>query len=321
MRARHGSAVRTTDRDTRPADRVAAGRSDWRTTRPIGSARRARAGRRASATWCATASAGSRGTRTGVSSRVSPSPKAARLRRRSGSCSTRSSSSRLSVSSRTERARSRAAPRRRASDGETRRPRLGNVPGRPRCRCRRPRVRRGDRSAPPLRGVARRRALPSPRGDRDRLRADFAGDVRGRATPGTGGLGRRWARPVPLALHELAAAAPFTVLVPRAHPGRVAPRGDTVPRRGAHPRLETTAFLDYMSREGAYTVASASGRARRKTKGLTSSTTARPSRPRFIVSLVRAGTWVELSGAERELLLGLAEELVPAPTQPPELER
>ena len=42
--------------------------------------------------------------------------------------------------------------------------------------------------------------------------------------------------------------------------------------------------------------------------------------PRFTLTLVQRGTWVELSGAERDLLETLARNLVPAPTQPPTFE-
>jgi hypothetical protein len=41
--------------------------------------------------------------------------------------------------------------------------------------------------------------------------------------------------------------------------------------------------------------------------------------PRFVVTVVRSGTWVELAGGDRELLVELADELVPAPTEPPRL--
>ena len=129
----------------------------------------------------------------------------------------------------------------------------------------------------------------------------------------------RWARPVELPLHELAATAPFTILVPARIPDGW--RLGTVQLLDGreHARLETTAYLDYASREGAYAV------------GIRERASDAPDAPpdvvdngptvapRFVVSLVQAGTWVELGGAERELLLDLARELVPAPTQPPGL--
>lgn len=136
---------------------------------------------------------------------------------------------------------------------------------------------------------------------------------------GHAGRPRRWARPVELPLHELAATAPFTVLVPARIPDKWRLAASQLLDGREHPRLETTAFLDYASPEGAYSVGV---RERASDTGDTSpeivdhGTTVAP---RFVVSLVRDGTWVELSGADRELLLELAEGLIPASTQPPML--
>jgi hypothetical protein len=128
----------------------------------------------------------------------------------------------------------------------------------------------------------------------------------------------RWARPVELPLHELATQVPFTVLVPARVPDgwRVSSAQFLDGRQ--HPRLETTVYLDYASPEGAYNVGireRASDDADTPPDIVDNGPTVAP---RFVVSLVQAGTWVEMSSTERELLLAFSRELVPAPIRPPE---
>ena len=138
--------------------------------------------------------------------------------------------------------------------------------------------------------------------------------------PPRGHQGRpgRWARPVELPLHELAARAPFTVLVPARVPDGWRLGSAQFLEGREHPLREPTAYLDYASPEGAYTVGireRASDEADTTPDIVDNGPTVAP---RFTVSLVQAGTWVELSGAERELLLAFSRELVPARTRPPE---
>ena len=128
----------------------------------------------------------------------------------------------------------------------------------------------------------------------------------------------RWARPVELPLHELATQAPFTVLVPARVPAGWRVSSSQLLDGRKHPRLETTVFLDYGSPEGAYTVGireRASDAADTPPDIVDNGPTVAP---RFVVSLVQAGTWVEISGAERELLLAFSRGLVSARTRPPE---
>jgi hypothetical protein len=129
----------------------------------------------------------------------------------------------------------------------------------------------------------------------------------------------KWARPVALTLHELAAKAPFTVLVPARVPAGWRLGTSQLLAARDHPRVEATAFLDYASPEGAYAVGireRASDAADYAVDVVDHGPTVSP---RFTATLVRSGTWVELSGDERELLLELAGELVPAPARPPRL--
>jgi hypothetical protein len=129
----------------------------------------------------------------------------------------------------------------------------------------------------------------------------------------------RWARPVDLPLHDLATTAPFTVLVPARIPDGWRLGTTQLLDGREHPRIETTAFLDYVSPEGAYSVGvreRATEAADAKPEVVDSGPTIAP---RYTVTLVQEGTWVELSGAERNLLLDLAGNLVPAPMQPPQL--
>lgn len=135
---------------------------------------------------------------------------------------------------------------------------------------------------------------------------------------GHDGPAGRWARPVELPLHELATQAPFTVLVPARVPDGWRVSSAQLLDGRKHPRLDTTVYLDYGSPEGAYTVGI---RARATDDADTPSDVVDNGptvAPRFVVSLVQAGTWVELSGAERELLLAFSRDLVPARTRPPE---
>jgi hypothetical protein len=129
----------------------------------------------------------------------------------------------------------------------------------------------------------------------------------------------RWPRPVVLPLHELATKTPFTLLVP----GRVPDGWRLVTSQllegRERPPLEATAFLDYTSSDGAYPVGmrERASAAADSASGVVDhgSTVA----PRFVVTVVRSGTWVELAGSDRDLLVELADELVPAPTKPPRL--
>ena len=133
------------------------------------------------------------------------------------------------------------------------------------------------------------------------------------------GTAGKWARPVTLPLHELAATAPFTVLVPARLPDgwRVGTASFLEGRE--RPRIDATAFVDYVSPEGAYSI----GIRERATPDADSGPDVVDSgatvAPRFTVTLVRRGTWIELSGSERQLLLDFASALEPAPTAPPDL--
>jgi hypothetical protein len=129
-----------------------------------------------------------------------------------------------------------------------------------------------------------------------------------------------WMRPRRLPLHELAASAPFVLLVPSRVPDgwRL---GDAQLLDGRErPRVEATAFLDYSSRDGAYALAIRE-RSARVDADTAAETTDRGETvtPRFVVTLVRSGTWVELQGDDRELLVDLVRALEPAPTEPPRL--
>jgi hypothetical protein len=129
-----------------------------------------------------------------------------------------------------------------------------------------------------------------------------------------------WMRPRRLRLHELAASAPFVVHAPTRVPvdWRL---GDAQLLDGRErPPIEATAFLDYTSRNGAYTIAIRQRAAPDDGDGAAETVDRGESvTPRFVVTLVRSGTWVELSGDDRELLLDLADALEPAPTEPPRL--
>jgi hypothetical protein len=134
------------------------------------------------------------------------------------------------------------------------------------------------------------------------------------------GTAQRWMRPVELPLHQLAATAPFTVLVPERVPAGWRLGGSQLLDAREQPAIEATAFLDYVSPEGAYSVSireRASQASDREPEVLDRSETVAP---RFTVTLVQGGTWVELSGAERELLETLARTLVPARTVAPTFE-
>ena len=139
-----------------------------------------------------------------------------------------------------------------------------------------------------------------------------------------------WPRPVALPLHELAAGAPFTVLVPE-H----VPEGWRLTAMLMHgreePPLPTTATLSYTSREGGYGVTlqeRAAGAAEgdsewrtwRRDGELEVADAGEHVDPRHHVRLEREGTLVELSGSDPELLTQLARTLVRAPAEPPRLD-
>jgi hypothetical protein len=128
-----------------------------------------------------------------------------------------------------------------------------------------------------------------------------------------------WARPVALPLHDLASRAPFAVLVPRRIPDGWRLGAAQLLDHRDHPPVEATAFLDYGSLEGAYSVGIRERSSETQDAPVDVVDNGPTVGPRFTVTLVRSGTWVELSGNERELLLDLARELVPAPTEPPRL--
>lgn len=133
------------------------------------------------------------------------------------------------------------------------------------------------------------------------------------------GAAGRWMRPVELPLHELAAAAPFTVLVPEQVPAGWRLGASQLLEAREHPPVEATAFLDYVSPQGAYSVGIRERASEEDDRSPDVVDRGATVAPRFVVTLVQAGTWVELSGADRELLEGLARALVPAPTEPPTL--
>ncbi len=137
-----------------------------------------------------------------------------------------------------------------------------------------------------------------------------------------------WFRPLRLPLHELAAAAPFRVLVPGDVPEGwrrverlLTPARDTPP-------VTPSVSLVYASREGAYvvTIAERASDAQhrdtmvwRRHGDLELADGGEHVEPRHHVRIRRDGTVVELSGADPELLAGLARTLVPASTEPPRL--
>ncbi len=141
---------------------------------------------------------------------------------------------------------------------------------------------------------------------------------------------RGWPRPERLPLHELAGAAPFAVFVPERVPEgwRLFERLFTAGRE--RPPVEPEVFLGYTSREGAYEVgvrqrSSSSTRAewldwQPGDEGLEVADAGENVEPRHHVRVVRGGTLVELSGADRTLLIELARSLVPAPAEAPRLQ-
>jgi hypothetical protein len=137
-----------------------------------------------------------------------------------------------------------------------------------------------------------------------------------------------WLRPQRLPLHELAGAAPFPVLAPDRLPDgwRLTTSLFTAGRE--HPPVGPQVFLHYASRDGAYAVSieerAAGTRARdwlawHRDGELEVADAGEHVEPRHHVRLERAGTVVELSGADASLLAELARALVPAPTAPPRL--
>jgi hypothetical protein len=137
-----------------------------------------------------------------------------------------------------------------------------------------------------------------------------------------------WFRPLRLPLHELAAAAPFRVFVPGDVPvgWRLVERLLTPARD--KPRVTPSVSLVYASREGAYvvTIHERTADAERPDSlvwrpdgDLEIADAGEHVEPRHHVRAERDGTVVELSGAEPELLAGLARSLVPASTEPPRL--
>ena len=130
----------------------------------------------------------------------------------------------------------------------------------------------------------------------------------------------RWARPFPLPLHELAAAAPFTVLVPGRIPDGWRLGTAQLLDGRERPPIEATAFLDYVEPGGIYTVGVRERRSDAPDREPEIVDRGSTVAPRYTLTLVRDGTWVELSGAERELLEQLAATLVPAPAAPPALD-
>ncbi len=136
-----------------------------------------------------------------------------------------------------------------------------------------------------------------------------------------------WPRPEPMSLHELAAASPFTVLVPERVPEGW--RLTTMFMAGREaPPLQARAFLTYISREGAYSVtlqeSAPSGdpeewREWRRDGDLEIADAGAHVEPRHHVRVERHGTLVELSGSDAGLLAELARALVPASSEPPRL--
>ena len=137
-----------------------------------------------------------------------------------------------------------------------------------------------------------------------------------------------WFRPLRLPLHELAAAAPFRVLVPdRVPDGWRLVESLFTPGR-EHPPVEPQVFLSYGSREGAYLVsveervAGAPHRdwlAWQREGDVETADAGEHVEPRHHVRIERDGTSVELSGADPSLLADLARSLVRAPIEPPHL--
>ena len=154
-----------------------------------------------------------------------------------------------------------------------------------------------------------------------------AGTFTVEAPPGAPPAGR-FPRPTPLALHALAAQAPFTVLVPERVPAGWRLTAMFTEGR-EEPRLPARAFLTYWSQDGAYNVALlevAAGmddaddwREWRRDGELEVADLGEHVEPRHQLRVARLGTLVELSGGTVELLACLARSLVPAPTEPPRL--
>jgi outer membrane lipoprotein-sorting protein len=145
-----------------------------------------------------------------------------------------------------------------------------------------------------------------------------------------GAVASRWQRPERLPLHDLPGVAPFPVFVPGRVPSgwRLVERLFTAPRE--HPPVEAEVSLVYASPDGAYGVTvserAAGGRQRdwlewSSDGELETADAGEHVEPRHHVRVERAGTVVELSGADGSLLAELARSLVPAPTEPPRLDR
>jgi hypothetical protein len=138
-----------------------------------------------------------------------------------------------------------------------------------------------------------------------------------------------WPRPQPMPLHEIAARAPFTLLVPERVPDGWRLTAMLLQGRD-EPPLPTSATLSYTSPEGAYGVtlqeraagatdAEDGWRTWRRDGELEVADEGEYVDPRHHVRLERDGTVVELSGSDPGLLAQLARSLVPAAAEPPRL--
>lgn len=134
-------------------------------------------------------------------------------------------------------------------------------------------------------------------------------------------------RPERVTLDEAARRAPFTLLVPERVPEGWRLHLTWMDGR-ERPPIPATAHLFYSSEEGAYGAQlreHATGEPREEwlayeRRGDVELADAGENvQPRHHVRTERDGTLVELSGEDPELLLTLAAELVPAPTEPPRL--
>ena len=135
--------------------------------------------------------------------------------------------------------------------------------------------------------------------------------------------------PLRLELHELSAQTPFSVFVPARVPdGWRLQESLVVPGR-ATPPVEAEVSLVYGSRDGGYavTVRERSAAAERDdwlawelSEGLEVADAGEHVEPRHYVRVERDGTVIELAGGDPILLAELADELIPAPTEPPRLE-
>ena len=137
--------------------------------------------------------------------------------------------------------------------------------------------------------------------------------------PGEARSAARWARPLPVALHELAARCPFTVLAPTRVPAGWRLLSSLFPAPRERPPVEAAVFLTYASVDGVHGISLEQRQGTGRDTEASVTDAGAHADPRFTVLVERRGTRVSLAGNARELLVELAGVLEPAPTEPPRL--